>query len=442
MTSSRNSLAFLEGEAVSQQRTRGLQMALGVFGLLLVGATWRLWTPLDDFPIVPLLSAALRVPHAVGWLNLGLLVASLAATVWLGATQSGELPSRWATVNLLLLAAVLAAMFVGNQHRLQAWAVQFTATAVVLAALPPRRAFALLRWLTVSVYFWSAVAKLDHTFAHTLGQQFLDAACGLVGVDATGWSVNTRVGAALAFPAAELLIALGLSLPLARHTVLRRVALGVAATMHVLLILVLSPLGLDHQPGVMLWNGWFLVQNALLFGFPGRVGDASAQPDLASAPSTGAMKELCEVVVEWAIAVMIFAPALSLVGRLDHWLAWGLYAPNNSRAQLFLPRDAVAALPPALQHCCTTAPGEAEWAQVRLEQWSLESLGAPIYPQDRFQLAVADAILRRFHRKGEFRIVVESTADRITGARRREVIENRRQLLEAQRRFFFNAFAG
>ena len=76
--------------------------------------------------------------------------------------------------------------------------------------------------------------------------------------------------------------------------------------------------------------------------------------------------------------------------------------------------------------------------QWRIDAWSLDALGVPIYPQDRFQLGVAEAAIASQHLGGDFRIVMQSTADRRTGERDEQTISSSRTDA-AQSKFFWNA---
>jgi hypothetical protein len=422
----RSALAFLEGSPVQPWRQHALRVCFALWGLALIAVTWRLWTPQDEFPQVPLVVWAGWMPEALQWSTLAIVVISLVA---IAAGNQGRSP-------YLVFAACVALLVLIDQHRLQPWAFQFALFAVVLAAMPPPRAFVLLRWLTVSIYLWSAVAKLDATFVNTLGQQFLAALVGLGGISSETWSAGARTWGALAFPLGEIIVGIGLALPLDRSAMLRRIVLALVVAMHAALILLLSPLGLAHQPAVLLWNGWFIVQAVLLFGFPAPQ-DERAAPSVVGPPSHW-VAELAEVAVEMLVLVVMLLPVLNLADRYDHWLAWGLYAPRNSRALLFVPRDHVATFAPKYRKYLHPQRNE-DWVQWRLDNWSLDSLAVPLYPQDRFQLGVAEAVIAEQHLEGRFRIVLESPADRWTGRRKQQTITDLRALHQVQDSFYFNA---
>lgn len=444
-------LRFLEGQPVQPWRWHWFVALFAACGCALFAATWRLWTPQQRFPQVPFLSWAGEMPSPLEWLALAAIFASLLVTFAIavraarraGRKGAGVTPGRLSGISsAALLVFVLAAtiLILGNQHRLQPWAYQFVVIALVLAVMPPPRAFVLLRWLAVSIYLWSAIAKMDHSFVHTLGQQFLAALVGLAGMSIENWPPAASLAGAWAFPLGELLVGVGFCLPLQRHALLRRAVLTLAVAMHVALILLLSPLGLDHKPGVMLWNVWFILQAVLLFGFPATNpdGGTDSRPSSPESPPT-MTRETAEVFIEFLVAAVIFLPVLHLFGRFDHWPAWGLYAPRNSRALLFVHRSAIDDAPPELQRYLESPADSGEWAQLRLDRWSLEILSVPIYPEDRFQLGAAESVIRELGLQQSFQIVVESPADRLTGMRRRRTLRNLSQLDAFQRTFLLNA---
>ena len=252
------------------------------------------------------------------------------------------------------------------------------------------------------------------------------------------WSPEARLAGAWVFPISELVIGFGFALPLKRLKLLRRAVIACAVIMHLALILLLSPLALGHQPAVMLWNAWFIVQAVLLFGFPLTTPATSLSPISAK----NYIEEFAEVLAEVLVALVIALPALNLFDRYDHWLAWGLYAPRNSRATLYLPREKLPANGAAHRKYLDTR-GEGEWIAWDLGKWSLDTLAVPIYPEDRFQLGAAEVAIAIASGQGQapvrFRIVVESPADRWTGRREERTITSFRELHDAQSQFFFNA---
>ena len=81
------SLQFLNFGGLPSPRLTWLCRATAVFGLALVSATWRLWTPQIAFPQVPLLSIAVEAPHWIDWTGAGVMVTHASAAM--PSTTSG-----------------------------------------------------------------------------------------------------------------------------------------------------------------------------------------------------------------------------------------------------------------------------------------------------------------------------------------------------------------
>lgn len=412
---------------LGMRRAELLRRLVGLFGLLLVAVTWRLWTPQQVFPQVPLLRAALAVPDALQWLAAAAMLAGL-----LGMTA---LPAgRTARFSLLLFAISTLLLIVCDQQRLQPWAYQFVILALVLASCPPRSAVGLLRLFIVGFYFHSALTKLDYSFLHTLGQQFLATLTGLVGVSIEDWSQGTRLAVAAVFPVGELLVAAGLLFPFTR-----RVALCGAIALHLALLAILGPWGLDHRPGVLVWNVYFVFQNLLLFWTPR--GAASIEFSAANAADVGTPNRER---APWPAAAVVLAsvvfPCLEPWGLFDLWPSWGLYASSAERVVLQVHRRGEADLSPGLAAFVETSTDPADpWLTVRLDRWALSALGAPIYPQGRVQLGAAIAVADGAGLAERARIIRFGRADRWTGERQHTILQGVAQGQAAAGEYFFNA---
>ncbi len=403
-----------------------LARALAAFALALVAATWPLWTLQRAVPAVPFIRLAQAVPDTAQW------IAAAAALTGLLSALVAPRGNLWATRGLLAFVAGTALLVLCDQQRFQPWVYQFLLVALALAWAEARTALWLVRVLVISFYFYSAVTKLDFTFLHTLGQQFLAALAGLFGASLDGWSETARLWAAAVFPLGELAVALGLCF--ART---RRAALGGAIALHVLLLVILGPWGLNHKPGVLLWNAYFIVQDVLLFGPAIRpLASVNAQSGLRTTWLT-APKPLLAV---FAGAVLL--PLLAPTSWFDLWPSWGLYAPSSQRLTLWVHRRAAGELPPELASFLDEERSDdPAWLAVRLDRWTLESLRAPIYPQNRYQLALAESIVRRAGLDHRARVVMFSMANRVTGHRDAETLAGAAQISAACDRYLLNARA-
>ncbi len=398
-----------------------LRRALGLFGLLLVAATWRLWTPQQVYPQVPFVRGFDGLGPWFEW--------SAAAVMLVGLAGAMLAPRRLAPVALLAFAVGTLLLVLVDQHRLQPWAYQFMLLAVVLALADAATAISLLRLLVVSFYFHSALTKFDYSFLHTLGQQFLNALAGTWGASLDGWSETARVLAAAALPAGEMLVALGLCFRMTR-----RAALAAAVLLHLLLLVILGPWGLNHKPGVLLWNVFFIVQDVLLFGLSAVPWRPAESVDPASLPESRRSRGLTVFIVTVALL-----PFLEPTAWFDMWPSWGLYASCAERVQLVVHRREIEQLPAEVQPFVEAVPNDDAWLVVRLDRWSLESLSAPIYPQNRFQLGVAEAVIARYgllHRARVFRF---DLADRFSGQREYTRFDGLAEVMGSAGEYYLNS---
>jgi hypothetical protein len=411
---------FLDFGEVRDSRYAWWRRLWAAFGLLLFISTWRLWTPQTVYPQVPLLGWAAWLPPWVEWLGFVVILGSLAISLLAWSRSVRRL------VMLMFVAAVVGMISI-DQHRLQPWAYQYAIFALVMGTCEPRLGFRLMRLVVVSVYFYSALGKLDYQFLHTLGQQFLSTLMRFIGVNTDAWPTLIRVCVTAVFPAGELLIAMGLCwLPT------RRAALVAAVVLHVILLLILGPFGLHHKPGVLIWNLYFIVQAVVLFAIPR--GEHGAV--LASCRPHPLVRETLIRCVVWTVVLL---PIAEIWGRFDHWPAWGLYSSRNSRASLYVHRVATERLPEAVRVYLADTPPDQPWQKLQIDRWSLSELSVPIYPQDRFHVGGALAVTRRYYLDRSVRVVWQRASARISGVRETETWNGRGQLQLKAEQFRFNA---
>jgi hypothetical protein len=382
-------------------------------GLLLLAFTWRLWTPQTVFPQVPIFRWAGYVPAQLQWLSIGLMVAGLCCA--LAATRD----SRVGRAGLITFAIATVGTVLTDQHRLQPWAYQLSVAAVVLACAPGSRGMVLLRILTISLYFHSAVSKLDFSFLDTNGQQLVEAVLEPLGLSLKFGSAEMRRGAALMLPIGELLVAVGLAVPR-----LRRWGLYGSITMHVLLLVALGPWGMQHKPGVLIWNIYFISQNWLLFYTPRREHD-----------STRGNRRWVDVLT----AVVVLLPFLEPWDRFDHWPSWAVYTAHPAVVRVYVDGQQLNNLPESARAFVGPENPLSRWRTVYIERWSLDALAVPIYPQDRFQLGVAIALSEADGMDDGIRVVIDGRANRWTGHRNQRELVGRKGLLQEADRFLLNA---
>jgi hypothetical protein len=384
----------------------------------LIAATFPLWTPDHPWPQIPWLAAARHLPFWWDWLALGVLA--------VGACLQFDRKARFTAMSAGLQAVGLAAALVVDQHRLQPWAWQYLLVTGLLALSPNERGLRCVRWLVISIYVHSALSKLDAAYLETNGRQMLAALLRSTGFD--GWNQAGPRPAAFLFPAGELLVAIALALPR-----MRRIGLSWSIGMHALLIWTLGPFGLRHEPGVLVWNAVFIIQNLVLFRSPPTTSDHTAW----ALRDPAIRDRIAQGITGTAVAL----PFLEPFGFWDHWPSWAVYSSRPALVTMLVEESAVADLPLSLQPYVGGPQPLSTWHPVSLDQWSLRQLHCPVYPQERFRVAAILAIAEHAHLGGRVKLHIQSSPDRFTGQRKSLHLQGTDSLRQHSRRFKVNTLA-
>lgn len=390
----------------SNDQSWTLPQLWAVFLLLLIAVTYRLWCPHSDIPAIPLFGIG-RLPIFVQWIPVSVLViATLSVAIF-----PVRLRPLWWLVWLALVAAFLL-----DQHRLQPWAYQSAIYATVFASMNPVAARRWLIPLAASVYIYSAAGKFDFQFVHTVGHDFVTNVAAWFGANPDDVDHEFRARLALILPASELTIGLALLWRRARP-----IAGIFAIAMHISLVAVLGPWAMNHSNGVVVWNLLLIAQAWILFVHPGWPPSVeSEQNDLAAADRSMKSERSPRVGTALAsivVAVAIVAPLFERAGYWDHWLSWALYSPHTSRAEVLISRPAIDKLPESMRAFVFADDDNDGWHELSLDCWSLETLGVPVYPQARYQLALAVKVSREHDLNQGIGARVRGVSDRWTGQR-------------------------
>lgn len=449
----------IDSESLSAQLcSRFLAIWSALSAICLMGVSAPLWFPSffdTGFPSIPLFEIFLPVWLRVDtWLSI-LLIGIL--LVWF-------LPfGRLQVIGLLTTAFISGALVCLDQHRLQPWFYQLFVFSLVFAVPDSIARLKFLRWIVISVYIYSALGKVDFEFTQTVGQQFLDAVLQLLGIDPGSLGRESRFALVSLFPASELLLGLGLLWPRTR------VLFGMLACLFHLLLAYLFAAVLEHSYGVILWNIQFAVQAVLLFSLP-RLLLKSRALRLASVPSSG--ESVSQLAINSAVresapdnlnnensrsssgyrrfvacfvACVIALPLGERFGVWDHWLSWALYAPHSSRVNVYVATTFTSELPDELQSLLGPSQRETEdwegaglWVRIPIEKWSLEEKWVPVYPQARFQMGVARAMVHDFDPGFAIKTEVLGVSGRLGGERDVKELVGSEAVEDGAKLFFWN----
>lgn len=354
----------------------------------------------------------------------------------IAAGREKHIQLGWMTV-----AGSLLACFLIDQHRLQPWAYQSSFYALIFWTMNPTSGRKWLMPLAASIYVYSAAGKFDFQFQHTVGQDLLGIVAQLLGGLPLNLDAHTATRVTLLFPTVELLAGLGLFLPKTRRS-----SVIILVVMHMTLLVLLGPWGLNHSRGVLLWNVMLTIQAYFLFWVrPGMVPispNSTTSADQASQQnSNGPVRRVAALCCRLLIMLAIVCPLLERSGYWDHWTSWSLYSPHTSRAEIELHRSAGSRLDPDLTRFLEDDDDSDGWQRLSLESFSLGSRFVPIYPQARYQLAIANQICSSNELDNEVRVKLKGIADRWTGKRSESRLIGKQQIQNASKDFWLNTGA-
>lgn len=400
------------------------------FNLVLIALTWRLWFVSANYPGVPVLGPNFVDSRVVLWTASIALIFSLVVVCLRRQTFR---PMWW----IVFLAHAVGFFF--DQHRLQPWAYQTALYALVFVQVGRPSERKLLTLVAASIYFYSALGKLDYQFLHTVGQEFLATLMAPIGGIPESWGLGLRVRIASIFPVTELVLAIGLFVPATR----RLAGIGVMG-MHITLLAILGPWGLNHSFGVLGWNLVLLAQAYVLFVSQRSSTERtkeSDQPSTVVSEGNSASTNSTDLPppISWLSLLVVFlaltAPLLERKGYWDHWLSWSLYSPHTSRVELDVHQTVIEKLPIEIKQHLDDQDGDG-WYRFAMSQWSLESRGVPIYPQARYQLGLAVKVVKQHQLDGGVRARLRSVSDRWTGARSEDLMFGLQEFQDRGRRYW------
>ena len=363
------------------------------------------------FPAIPLFESS---GDAKGILtgNIGALI--LLNSVLLIGFLITKLRSATFVAGIVLLISMLISV-VFNQHCFLPWVYQSMLILLGTLALKQRDSFRFYRILLVSIYLFSAFSKFDYQFVHSTGLVMFKTLASIIGMDPTAWPETLQSICVLSFPTFEGLVGLGLLFKATRF-----VAMWGGIVMHLSLLLILGPWGLDNAASVLVWNMLFMVQLVLLY-WPVRDLSLAEWKVPEQDPSDLKTNKTGKSIVFQVMVVGLFLiPVLEKLNAVDHWPAWCLYGPRASRCKLFISEWKAEQLPNEFRKYLREDKSSdfQVMKEFDMAAWSIDSKNVPIYPQDRFQVGVARFLVKKLELERAFKIEIHSTSDWWTGRRK------------------------
>ena len=409
---------------------------MGIFTLLFIFTAFQLWAPQILFPQVPFVWVFHDAPEIIEWACLA--GAIFGSFIWIFRSKKTPFSKslHWIyPISMFLLVMI-------DQHRFQAWLAQFLIFFFIAFLAPQKHKLTWMRIFVIAIYFYSAISKFDIVFAEGLGTQFAQTLLSFVGVQKGSLTENTYSLIALMLPTGELIVGVLLLFP-----TLRWIGLPAAVLMHACMLLVLGPYGLNHNHGVLIWNTYFILQNAILFSSRKtreQPVDEIAKQDNVMLSHDGKIIHIQERktfgrIITCLLTIILMMPLLEPWGFCDQWLAWKLYAPAGERLTILVHDSKSEIMEPRLGSSLVDSQIP-NWKIVRIDRWSLLFLKTPIYPQNRFKLGIAIALAERYQLDHEIQVLVFSDANRWSGEREKTELKGIKEINQHARKYWLNAF--
>jgi predicted DCC family thiol-disulfide oxidoreductase YuxK len=159
----------------------------------------------------------------------------------------------------------------------------------------------------------------------------------------------------------------------------RRVSLVLAVAMHLFILAMFGPLGLDWNNVVWPWTAAMAIIDVLLF--------ASAQFSLRDALwSKGSYVHIS------ALALFALLPLLSFFNLWDSYLSAALYSGNLNESVIYLSDAGARALPPTIAPFAVHVSNNTN--VVNIQRWAIEDLNVMPYPETRVYKSVARSVCK------------------------------------------------
>jgi hypothetical protein len=286
--------------------------------------------------------------------------------------------------------AVMAAFCLADQTRWQPWVFQYGFLLAVIALHSwngadtgsETRSLNIARLIVAATYVFSGLQKINLNF---MENEF-------------PWLVQPITGA---FPSTEhflhgfgmgapfVQVAFGIGLLTRRF---RSFSLIMAVAMHLFILAMFGPAGLNWNNIVWPWTAAMAVFDLLLF---------SGAPEFSWRELVSNWREPC-----YAAAVLLFVilPAFSFVNLWDSYLSSALYSGNLTEAQIYLSDAGKASLPaPIRSRLVHTSP---DTNVLNLQRWAIEELNVTPYPETRVDRAIAGSICHDLRDPAQLVLVV------------------------------------
>jgi hypothetical protein len=294
---------------------------------------------------------------------------------------------RWFIVAFL---AIMALFCLADQTRWQPWVFQYSFLLAAVALYSgdgddlerQTRTLNIARLTVAGTYIFSGLQKINLNF---MDNDFPWLVQPITGVFPSTAGLLHGLGMVAPF----LQVAFGLGLLTRRY---RRASLMAAVAMHLFILAMFGPAGLDWNSIVWPWTAAMAIFDIVLF---------SGAPEFSWREIVWGGRDPVHVA---AIVIFGVLPALSFFNLWDSYLSSALYSGNLTEAQIYLTDAGKASLPASVaRYVVRTSP---DTNIINLQRWAIEDLNVTPYPETRVYKAIAKKLCGDLRDPGQLVLIV------------------------------------
>jgi hypothetical protein len=292
---------------------------------------------------------------------------------------------KWFIVAFL---GIMAAFCLADQTRWQPWVFQYGFLLAAIARFSgegadgERRTLNIARLIVAATYVFSGLQKLNLNFINNDFPWIVQPI-----TRAFPSTIDFFHGFGMAVPFVQ--IAFGIGLLTKRY---RQAALTAAVAMHLFILAMFGPAGLDWNDIVWPWTAAMAIFDIVLF--------SNAQ-DFTCREIVWSRGDPCHATVAILFAIL---PALSFFNLWDSYLSAALYSGNLTDAQIYLSDAGAAALPAGIRpRAVRTSP---DTHVLNLQRWAIEDINVTPYPETRVYTAIAKSVCSKMRDPTQLVLIV------------------------------------
>lgn len=326
--------------------------------------SYPLWTASRNFPLVPVVDFL----QAGNGVHLILLIVSLSSMLVLLIK-----PDHKFAVTTLLTAEAIAWML--DQNRWQPWHYQYFLTVlfVWLNRNKEKNVLTIILFMLVSTYFYSGLSKLNPAFIQSIWNRLVLGKAFHLSQEIIYSKTMFYIGYSISV--IEMIFAVGLIFEKTR-----KAAIILLLMMHVLILAVFGPFGLNYDMIVWPWNvammcylTYFLVKGKYLsISYP-------------------------VIFQKWNIvftALFGIMPLLNYAGLWDYFLSSSLFSSKTPDMYVCIPKEEAGKFPKASIAKFSFCDSNEVAVNVRL--WAFEEMAVPGAPQVRVFKKIRKQLLEQY----------------------------------------------